>query len=273
MLKGMRLERAAFFVLFLNFGLKSESANPLKIRLQKYIADAGIASRRAGEKLILEGRVRVNGDIIRLLGTRIDPSRDVVKVDDRILRPEKKRYVALHKPRGYVSTRSDEKGRRILNDLLPAAWSHLHPVGRLDRESEGLIFLTNDGDFSLRVSHPRYRIPKKYLVTVEGRIDPRQIKVFIRGVWSQGERLKADDARVLSANNSSSLVEIVLSEGRNREVRRMFKSAGRKVERLKRIEIGPIKLGELPAGKWRTLSRAEIQSLVGSGKRSASALT
>ncbi len=237
---------------------------PVKVRLQKFLAEAGLGSRRAGEKIILEGRVEVNGRTARELGAKVDAAQDRVTVDGRAVRAKRKLYVALHKPRGYVCTRSDELGRRTIGSLLPDEWSNLYPVGRLDRESEGLIFLTNDGDFSLRLTHPRYGVRKKYVAIVTGRAGPETAGRLTRGVLDAGDLLKAERARVLSANNSNSVVELELAEGRNREVRRMFASQGLEINRLVRTQIGKIKLGELPSGKWRTLTEPEIKSLLSS---------
>jgi 23S rRNA pseudouridine2605 synthase len=232
------------------------------VRLQKFLAEGGVASRRASEQMILAGRVAVNGRAVRELGSKVDPARDRVTCDGAPVRPKRKLYVALNKPRGYVCTRRDELKRRTVGELLPREWSNLYPVGRLDYDSEGLLFLTNDGEFSLRLTHPRYGVRKKYLVTVAGRVQPEMLNRFIRGVSHEGERLRVEKARLLSANNSSSVVELELGEGRNREVRRLFESEGLAVDRLVRTQIGRIKLGELPSRKWRTLTEAEIKSLL-----------
>ena len=233
----------------------------MKVRLQKYMADSGVASRRASEAIIAEGRVAVNGHVVSRPGVQIDPDVDVVRVDQVVIKPRRKLYVALHKPKGYVSTRSDERSRRILADLLPKEWKALYPVGRLDRDSEGLILLTNDGEFCLRVSHPRYGILKTYEVLIEGRVDKWHVDAMLKGIRDKGEFLKCREAKILTANNSHSIVEMVLSEGRNREVRRLFASQSLKVERLIRTSVGPIQLGELPSGKWRTLNETEIAAL------------
>jgi 23S rRNA pseudouridine2605 synthase len=234
----------------------------LNVRLQKFLAEAGVASRRASEKIILEGRVAVNGRTVSELGAKVDPGRDRVTVDGQPARPKRKFYVALNKPAGYVCSRSDEFKRRAIGDLLPREWTSLYSVGRLDFESEGLIFLTNDGEFSLHLTHPRYGVRKKYLATVAGRVESDVIGRMTRGVTHEGENLKAEKARVISANNSNSLVELELAEGKNREVRRLFESQGLEVNRLVRTQIGKIKLGELPSGKWRTLTEPEIKSLL-----------
>ena len=232
------------------------------LRLQKFLAEAGVASRRAGEQMILEGRVTVNGETVRQLGTKVDPLHDRVTADGKPVRAKRKLYVALNKPRGLVCSRNDELQRPTIYDLLPKEWAHLHSVGRLDYNSEGLIFLTNDGEFSLRLTHPRYGARKKYVATVEARVDGETLRKFTQGVWHLGEKLKAEKARVISGGQKASIVELELAEGKNREVRRLFESQGMTVKKLERISIGKIKLGELPPGKWRTLTEPEIKSLL-----------
>ena len=236
--------------------------SPLNVRLQKFLAEAGVASRRASEQIILAGRVSVNNRTVSELGVKVDPDHDKVAVDGTLLRAKRKLYVALHKPRGYVCSRRDEFKRRTIGDLLPREWSGLYSVGRLDFDSEGLLFLTNDGQFSLQLTHPRFGVRKKYLVTVEGRVAPEILGKLTHGVTHEGEKLKAAGARLLSVSNSHSLVELELAEGKNREVRRLFESQGLTVRRLLRTQIGKIKLGELPSGKWRTLTEPEIKSLL-----------
>ncbi len=234
----------------------------MKVRLQRFLAEAGVASRRASEPLILEGRVAVNGQLVRQLGVRVDPERDSVTLDSKRLQPRRKIYVAVNKPPGVVCSRKDEFGRPLIYEFLPKEWGHLHSVGRLDYASEGLIFLTNDGQLSFHLTHPRYGVRKKYLATVEGRVDGAVLERFTQGLWHQGDRLKAEKARLVSASRSRSVVELELVEGKNREVRRLFESQGITVRRLLRTQIGKIKLGELPPGKWRALTPAEIKSLL-----------
>ncbi len=236
--------------------------DPGTVRLQKFLAESGVASRRASEEIILAGRVRVNGQIVNELGTKVHPGHDEVLVDGAKVKPKRKIYVALNKPRGYICTRRDPADRRIVSDLLPAEWQHLQSVGRLDRDSEGLIFLTNDGQFSLCLTHPRYGVRKTYRLTVEGCVEPPLLEKFLKGVVDEGEKLKADKARILSANNTSSVLELELMEGKNREIRRLCAGLNLTVLRLQRTRIGPIRLGELPEGKWRTLSDAEIKTLL-----------
>ncbi|PWU08950.1 MAG: hypothetical protein C5B50_28550 [Verrucomicrobia bacterium] len=234
----------------------------LMIRLQKFLADAGIASRRAGEQMILAGRVAVNGQIVHQLGAKVDPLHDDVAVDGSHVKARKKIYVAINKPRGLVCSRNDELARPTIYELLPKEWRHLHSVGRLDFNSEGLLFLTNDGELSLRLTHPRYGVRKKYVATVEGRIESESLGRLTAGVWHDGEKLKAERVRLISAGHSQSVVELELAEGKYREVRRMFEAMGRTVKHLQRVQIGKIKLGELRPGKWRTLTETEIKSLM-----------
>jgi 23S rRNA pseudouridine2605 synthase len=230
--------------------------------LQKYLAESGVASRRACEQVILEGRVRVNGKVISELGSKVDPAHDHVAVDGKPVSPRRKLYIALNKPRGYLCARKAEEGRDVIGDLLPKEWTSLFPVGRLDCQTEGLIFLTNDGEFCLKLTHPRYGIRKAYLAQIEGRVEPEMLTRLTQGVRSGADILKAASTRLHSANNTTSVVEVRLTEGKNREVRRMFESMGLSVARLKRLQIGPIKLGELPSGKWRALTQPEIESLL-----------
>jgi 23S rRNA pseudouridine2605 synthase len=230
----------------------------LSIRLQKLLADAGVASRRAAEQIILAGRVSVNGKAIRLLGSKVDPAHDKVFVDGKPVRAQRKIYLALHKPVGCVCSRKDELGRRTVYELLPREWENVQTVGRLDFNSEGLIFLTNDGEFALRLTHPRYGVHKKYLATIEGTLEQQMLDKMVRGVFHEGERLKAESARQVLRN----VVELDLTEGKNREVRRLFESQGLTVKRLQRTQIGKIKLGELKPGRWRTLTETEIKTLL-----------
>ncbi len=233
----------------------------MNVRLQKFLADAGVASRRASEALITAGHVQVNGVPVCQLGSKVDPATDRVTVDGQPARARRKLHLALHKPRGFICSKHDEAARDLVTDLLPAEWRDVYPVGRLDRDSEGLLFLTNDGDFCLRMTHPRYGVRKRYLATVIGKVEAPVAHRLTRGVESEGETLRASTARIRSANASHSVVELELAEGRNREVRRMFEALGFTVDRLVRTQIGPIKLGELPAGRWRVLSAAELRSL------------
>jgi len=231
------------------------------VRLQKYLAEAGVASRRAAEQFILEGRVSVNGAPVKLLGSKVDPEHDKVAVDGKPVRPQKKIYVVLNKPKGCVCSRKDEHDRMTVYELLPKEWAGVQSVGRLDFGSEGLLFLTNDGEFALRLTHPRYGVRKRYIVTVESKVDDEMLKRFTSGIWHDGEKLKAERAWLVSATKSASVVELDLAEGKNREVRRMFESQGLMVRRLLRTQVGKIKLGELKPGRWRALTPPEIKTL------------
>ncbi|MBA4148383.1 MAG: rRNA pseudouridine synthase [Verrucomicrobia bacterium] len=236
----------------------------MKTRLQKFLADAGVASRRAAEKIILDGRVTVNGDTVTLLGTRVDPMHDRVSVDGKPVKAKRKHYIVLNKPRRFLTTRKPEgeDDRAIVFDLLPKEWGNLFPVGRLDYDSEGLLFLTNDGDFCLKLTHPRYGVSKIYVALVAGKVEPPLVTKFTKGLMDKGEKLIAQKVRIISATKRESVVELELTEGKNREVRRLFESQGIEVKRLQRVKIGKIKLGELPTGKWRTLTESEIKSLL-----------
>src|SRR6185369_14320326 len=181
-------------------------------------------SRRAAEQFILDGRVAVGGQVVRLLGTKIDPAHDRVTVDGKPVRAHRKLYIALHKPRGCVCSHKDEQDRPTIYDLLPKEWQIVSSVGRLDFNSEGLIFLTNDGQFALQLTHPRYGVRKRYVATVDGRVEPEMLQRFTRGVFHSGERLKAERAILVSPGKTQSVVELELSEGKNREVRRLFES-------------------------------------------------
>jgi len=221
-----------------------------------------VASRRTGERFILEGRVSVNGETVRQLGSKVEPDHDQVAVDGKPVRARKLVYVALNKPAGCVCSRQDELNRPTIYELIPREWNTVQSVGRLDYNSEGLIFLTNDGQFALRLTHPRYGVRKKYLATVEGEVTREMLQLFKRGVYHEGERLQALAAKVISGTRDKSVVELELGEGKNREVRRLFESQALTVKKLLRTQVGRIRLGELKPGKWRTLNAAEIKTLI-----------
>lgn len=233
------------------------------MRLQKLLADAGVASRRASEAIILAGRVQVNGQTVRKLGVSVDSKTDRVTLDGRPIQSREKAYLMLHKPVGYLCSRSDPGGRPLVGDLLPPMWRHLFTVGRLDFESEGLLLLTNDGEFSLRLTHPRYGVRKGYVVTLDRPLTPEQFEQLTRGVYVEGERLGAERVRPLPSAHNPRVLEIELVEGRYRELRRMFTTLGCTVQRLKRVRVGSLKLDRLPVGKWRRLAPAEVRALSG----------
>jgi 23S rRNA pseudouridine2605 synthase len=227
------------------------------VRLQKFLAQAGVASRRQSETLIVAGRVRVNGVVVTELGTRVAPERDVVEVDGRPVRTAATEWLVLHKPVGLLSTRHDPQGRRTLYELLPPHLRRLFYVGRLDRDSEGLILLTNEGDVAHRLLHPRHGVEREYDVELDAPLDDRALRRLTRGVQLADGTARAERAhRVAPAR-----VVLTLLEGRKREVRRMVEAVGRRVVRLRRVRYGPIRLGELPPGRWRRLAPPEIAAL------------
>ncbi len=203
----------------------------------------------------------VNGETVRLLGSKVDPDHDHVTVDGNPVRAKKLLYIALNKPPGCVCSRKDELDRPTIYELLPREWDTVQSVGRLDYHSEGLIFLTNDGQFALRLTHPRYGVRKKYLVNVEGEVTHAMLDLFKHGIFHEGEKLRALGGRIMSASRAKSIVELELGEGKNREVRRLFESQALTVKKLQRTQIGKIRLGELKPGKWRTLNAVEIKTL------------
>lgn len=236
-------------------------------RLQKFLANAGVASRRKAEELITSGRVKVNGRVVTELGTKIDDAKDVVVVSGKQIKSAEPIWIALHKPRGYLSTRQDPQGRPTVYDLLPPALHGLFYVGRLDLDSEGLLLLTNDGDTANRLLHPRYEVERVYEVLVRGELKPDRIEQLLEGVELDDGVATAQSVKVLGLARNEMRLRIVLREGKKREVRRMLWAVGHKVLRLKRLSYGPIKLGRLPEGKWRKLSEAELASLPGTSKR------
>jgi 23S rRNA pseudouridine2605 synthase len=232
------------------------------VRLQKFLAEAGVASRRHCEQLIQQGKVVVNGQPVCILGTKIDPDRDSVTVDGQPVAVERKVYIALHKPAGVLCTNRDTHGRTRAVDLLPQSLPRLYTVGRLDRDTEGLVFLTNDGTFSLRLTHPRYKMRKTYLVEVEGELKSAEIARLLKGVRSEGELLRADEIFDVRAQTHATELRLVLSQGRKRQIRRMMAIVGHPARRLVRLAIGPVELGNLRNSQWRHLTHEEIQQLM-----------
>jgi pseudouridine synthase len=230
---------------------------PRGIRLQKFLSQAGVASRRSSEELIVGGRVSINGRIATELGVRVDPRKDDVRVDGKRIRPAKSQWYALNKPRGFMSTRSDPEGRRTLYELVPAPMHRLFYVGRLDFDSEGLVLLTNDGDTAHRLLHPRYGVDREYDVELKEQIDDTALEQLRRGVQLDDGRARAHTVR----RKGGRRVVLTLREGRRREVRRMFAELGYDVIRLRRVRYGPIRLGDLPTGEWRELDERELDAL------------
>jgi 23S rRNA pseudouridine2605 synthase len=237
------------------------------VRLQKVLASAGIASRRACEIMISEGRVEVNGRLVVEQGMRVDPERDVIRVDgSRIPPPRRHLYLVINKPRGVVSTMDDPEGRRNLNDLIegrrPGKQNRLFHVGRLDTETDGLLILTNDGDFAHKLAHPSYEVPKTYLAEVTGVMHPSTVKRLREGVTLEDGLVKPSSVKLISTAEDRSLVRITLHEGRNHIVRRTMEAVGHPVRRLSRTGIGPVRLGNLKSGDLRDLTRDELGGLL-----------
>jgi pseudouridine synthase len=231
-------------------------------RIQKILAKAGIASRREAERMVIEGRVTVNGKIVDTLGFKADLTKDHIKVDGRRLtRFEPKVTLLFNKPRGYLSTVEDPKGRPTVMDLLTKRKWRVYPVGRLDFDAEGLLLLTNEGDLAYLLSHPRFSIPRTYLVKVAGVPDEKKMARLKRGIMLEDGRARVLSSLILRQGERNSWVRVVVTEGRNRLVKRLFSAIGHTVLKLKRIEFGPIQLGSLPIGQFRYLTPEEIEKL------------
>jgi pseudouridine synthase len=243
---------------------ESEADSLSMIRLQKILSQAGVASRRAAERLMEEGRVSVNGETVRELGTKADPARDDIRVDGRRIRSaERHRYILLNKPRGYVSTRSDPQRRPTVIDLLAGVREYVYPVGRLDYDTEGLLLLTNDGDLAAGLTHPRHGVERTYEARVAGMPDERALERLRTGIPLDGKRTRPADVRLLNAGGSDreGILQLTIREGRNRQVRRMCEAVGHPVQRLRRTRIGPIADRRLKPGEWRELTVEEVKKL------------
>lgn len=232
-----------------------------KIRLQKHISQCGVASRRRAEELIAQGKVKVNGRIANI-GDSVDPKRDKVSVCGKtIVSVNEKRYIMLHKPRGFVTTMHDEKERKCVSDLVKDVGVTVFPVGRLDKNSEGLLLLTNDGDFANLLTHPSSHVNKTYRVTVVGSVNEEQIDKLCTGIILDGKATAPCDVFVIERKVDRTVLIFTIHEGRNRQIRRMCEAVGLEVIRLKRTEIAGVKLGMLPQGKWRDLNERELRRL------------
>lgn len=232
----------------------------MQTRLQKILSQRGVASRRAAEEMIQAGRVCVNGTTARL-GDSADPDTDKITVDGKPLPPQDKAvYLMLHKPRGFVTTLSDEKGRRTAAELVADCGCRVYPVGRLDMDSEGLLLFTNDGEVANGLMHPRFTVEKEYFVTVRG-FSPESFILLKRPITLDGYTIAPPDVKLQKAQGDKAQITVVIHEGRNRQVRRMCEAAGMQVNRLKRIREGNISLGNLPAGAWRYLDESEVAEI------------
>ncbi len=233
------------------------------IRLQKYISQCGIASRRKAEELILAGHVKVNGKKA-ILGDKVTAADKVVVNGKRIVLPKtRRRYIMLNKPRGFITTMNDERGRKCVAELVQGVGERVYPVGRLDKDSEGMLILTNDGEFANKIMHPKNSIYKIYRVTVRPSIDEEQLVKLETGVELDGKKTAPCVVHVLHKEEGRVVLEMILHEGRNREIRRMCEAVGLEVARLKRTQIGNVKMGMLKQGAWRDLNETEVKKLLG----------
>jgi 23S rRNA pseudouridine2605 synthase len=231
------------------------------MRLQKYMANCGVASRRKSEELILQGRVRVNGNTVTELGFKVE-SGDVVEFDDKRISPEEEMvYIVLNKPAGYVTTSDDQFGRKTVLDLVEGVDARIYPVGRLDYETTGLIILTNDGEFTHRMTHPSHEITKRYIAKVRGIPSEKELKMFREGLKIEDYVTAKAKIKVLRQFSDESLLEIEIHEGRNRQVRKMCEAIGHTVKSLRRVQVGSVKLGELEEGQWRYMRDSELEKL------------
>lgn len=233
-----------------------------KVRLQKFLAESGVASRRKSEELIADGKVKVNGKVASI-GDKVDPKRDTVTVSGKkIVKRKEFTYILLHKPRGFITTMSDEMDRKCVAELIKDVPVRVYPVGRLDRESEGMLLFTNDGEFANAMTHPTKHVPKTYRVTVRPSITEDQITQLTTGIIIDDRKTAPAQVRVITKEEGRVVLEIILYEGRNRQIRKMCEAVGLEVARLKRTAIGSIKLGMLAQGSWRELSEDEVRKLM-----------
>ena len=232
------------------------------MRLNKFLSNSGVASRRKCDQIIAEGKVTVNGKVVTEMGLQINEKKDKIAVEGRaIALPSSFVYIKLHKPKGYACTAHDEKGRKTIFDLVKSE-ERLFSIGRLDYDTEGLILLTNDGDFANRVAHPRYHLEKEYQVTIEGEIKESELAVLRKGVVIDGERLPSAGVKFKSFDNGFTKLSVIIDEGQNHQVRRMFEAIGKPIKLLKRVRIGGVRLGGLARGAYKDLTEDELNALV-----------
>lgn len=233
-----------------------------KIRLQKILAENSVASRRGSEEIIAAGRVTVNG-VRAKVGDKADPEKDKILLDGEPVIHTKERniYIMLHKPRGFITTMNDEMGRKCVSQLVEDVGARVFPVGRLDRDSEGLLLFTNDGEFANMMMHPSMHVSKTYRVTVREKVTESQLTALASGIMIEGKKTLPADIKVLVQEPDRTVMQIILREGRNRQIRKMCEETGLTVIRLKRLSVGTVKLGMLQPGKWRELTKEEVASL------------
>lgn len=235
----------------------------MEMRLNKFLARAGVCSRRDADRMIVEGRIRVNGRIVQELGQKIDAARDIVVADGRTVRPEADRplFVLLNKPAGPVVSVKDPLGRPTVMDLLPKLAARVYPVGRLDADTEGALLLTNEGEIAHRLTHPRYEVPKVYEAVVEGRTTEEDLDKVRRGLFLEGRRTAPAKVRILRRGSDWTLVGLEIHEGRKREIRKLLEAVGHRVRKLRRVAFAGLTLEGLKPGHWRYLKRSEIDRL------------
>ncbi|MBF8984483.1 rRNA pseudouridine synthase [Lutibacter sp. B2] len=232
------------------------------MRLQKYIAHCGVASRRKAEEIIKDGRVKVNGETIINMGLVIDPSSDIVAVDHKIIKPEENTvYILLNKPEGYITSVSDEFNRSTVIDLVKEIKERIYPVGRLDYDTAGLLIMTNDGDLSFKLTHPKHEVTKTYVAKVKGKLNKGQLSLLRKGVDIGGYITAPASVEILEENDKTSVIKIIIHEGKNRQVRKMFDKVDHHVISLKRIAIGNLKVDGIRKGTWRVLTKTEVMYL------------
>ena len=242
------------------------------MRLQKFLASCSVASRRGAEALIKQGRIKVNGETVTEMGVKIDEENDIVEFDGKRVKPDSKMiYVLLNKPVGFVTTVSDDKGRDTVMELVSDIPVRIDPVGRLDYDTEGLLLMTNDGDLTYRITHPKNNVEKTYVAEVTGNISMNTLVALRNGVYLDGVRTAPAKVEVIGATRYGTKLEITIHEGKNRQVRRMFESVGCIVKRLKRTKEAGLILGHVPLGHWRKLTESEVNMLkkIGTGKKSS----
>jgi len=231
-------------------------------RLNKFLSKAGVASRREADKLITEGRISVNNEVVQVLGAKVDDEKDVIRIDGKKIRlKDKFQYLMVNKPPGYLVTLKDPSKRPTVLDLIPSLKSRVFPVGRLDFDSEGLLLLTDDGELAYRLTHPRYGIKKVYVVKVKNIPERSRLHILERGIRIDGKKTAPAKVRLLKSGSKSALIRVELTEGRKREVRRMFEAIGHPVRELKRIQFAELNLRNLKRGQWRHLTLEEISKL------------